>query len=62
MLNKRLEILHVYEKRLRNCFDLKTGAISSACPEIYPKKREKGGYVGFLKNCICGDKNILDLD
>ena len=45
MLSKRLEILHVYEKGLQNCFDLKTGAISSACPEIYPKKPAKKGYV-----------------
>ena len=41
MLNKRLEISHVCEKRLQNCFDLETGAISSACPEIYPKNWKK---------------------
>ena len=41
MLNKRFEISHVYEKGLQNCFDLKTGAMSSACPEIYPKNRQK---------------------
>ena len=42
MLRKRLKILHVYEKGLQNCFDLKTGAISATCPEIYPNKRQKG--------------------
>ena len=62
MLSKRLDILHVYEKRLQNCFDSKTGAISSTCPEIYPKKTAKRSYVDFLENCICGDKNITHLD
>ena len=39
MLSKRLKILHVYEKGLQNCFDLKTGAMFSACPAIFPKNR-----------------------
>ena len=62
MLSKRLKILHVYEKGLQNCCDLKTGAISSTCLEIYPQKPTTRGYVNFLENCICGDKNISDLD
>ena len=41
MSNKRLEILHVYEKGLKNSFDLKTGAMSSTCPAIYPNNRQK---------------------
>ena len=27
-----------------------------------PQKPAKRGYVDFLENCICGDKNISDLD
>ena len=27
-----------------------------------PQIPEKPGYVDFLENCICGDKNISDLD
>ena len=50
MLSKRLEILHVYEKGLQSCFDLKSGAISSACPEIYLKNRQKGVMSVFSKN------------
>ena len=53
MLRKRLNILHVCEKGLPNCFDLKTGAISSTCPEIYPKNRQKEVMSIFLKT---GDK------
>ena len=47
MLSKRLKILHEYQKELQNWFDQK------------PTKRS---YVDFLENCICGDKNISDLD
>ena len=49
MLNRRLEILQVYEKGLHNCFDLKNGEISSACPEIYLKNRQKGVMSIFSK-------------
>ena len=42
MLNKRLKILYVYEKGLQNCFDTKTGAISSTYPDIYTNNRQKG--------------------
>ena len=38
---KRLEISHVYENGLQNCFDLIAGAMTSACPEIYSKNRQK---------------------
>ena len=49
MLSKRFEILHVYEKRLQNSFDLKTGAKSSTCPEIYPNNWQKGVMSLFSK-------------
>ena len=49
MLSKRLKILQVYEKGLQNCFDLRTGEISSACPEIYPKNQQKGAMSIFSK-------------
>ena len=49
MLSKRLEISQVYEKWLQNCFDLKTGAISSACTEVYRKNRKKGVMSIFSK-------------
>ena len=49
MLNRRLEILQVYEKGLHNCFDLKNGEISSACPETYSKNRQKEVMSVFSK-------------
>ena len=45
----RLTILQVYDKGLKNCFDLKTDTISSTCPEIYPKNRQKGVMSIFAK-------------
>ena len=49
MLRKRLKIVHVYEKGLQNCFDLKNRAISSTYPKIYPKKWQKGVMSIFSK-------------
>ena len=58
MLSKRLKILHTYEKGLHNCFDLKTGAISSLCLEIYPKNRQKGVMSIFSKTVFVAETCI----
>ena len=57
-LSKRLKILHVCEKGLKNCFDLKTGTIYSACPDIYPKHRQKGVLSIFSKTVFVVTKTF----
>ena len=56
MLSKRLKILQVYEKGLQNRRNI--FRVSRDISE----KPAKRGYVDFLENCICDDKNISDLD
>ena len=62
MLNKRLKILQVYEKGLQNCFDFKNRGNIFRVSRDTPRKPAKRSYVYFHENCICGDKNISDLD
>ena len=58
MLSKRFKFLHLYEKGSQNCFDLKNGAISSTCPEIYPKNGQKRVMSIFSKTVFVVTKKF----